>query len=110
MYQIPFLVKNKEKVRFVLYLFSALLIVNFFWSIFNVASSIDDHIVPQDNFYDLKIDFVGDMKMYNVPKTIDYNQELGGKILSISFDLINIMFLIGFMLLLYIDERFEKLK
>lgn len=108
MYQIKFLVKNKEIVRFILYVVSALLIVYFFWNIYFIATSLDESIKPENEFNDPKYTFYDNFNQYQQPKTIDLNKEIGGKILNISFNLINIMFLIGFMLLLYIDERLTK--
>ena len=48
------------------------------------------------------IDFGGIDTLQN--NKIDLNEKLGGIILKIALSLINIVFLVAFMLLLYIDE------
>lgn len=102
---IPILVRNKEKVRFALYIISALFILYFIYGIFTTASSIDENLLLKEkNSISNDLKSLQDLKEYGSIKPIDLNQELGGLILTISLNIIQIIFLVAFMLILYINE------
>lgn len=97
--------KNKDRVRFSLYLLSAILILFYIYSIFITAGEIDKHIIEQANSPKNLLDV-----NLNSQEEINLNEELGGYILKIALSLIQIIFLSNFMLLLFIYEINGKRK
>lgn len=96
--------KKKEWIRFSLYLVSALLIVYFIYDIGKTATSIDDQLLElqEEKQNSLNLNYQVEYKELNL------NNELGGKILRISFNLIQIIFLTMFIVLLLIFEINDK--
>jgi len=94
--------KNKDRVRFSLYLISASLILFFISQIFATSAQLDEHLFESKNELTLDLNF--ENENINEYQEIDLNQELGGVILKIALYLIQIMFLLNFMVILFIYE------
>lgn len=98
--------KNKDRIRFSLYLISACLILFFISGIFNTAEQIDKSILESTENKDK--DFIINNNQQPIKQEINLNNELGGQILKIALNIIQIVFLVFFMVLLLIYEINEK--
>ena len=113
MIQLAILRKYKNYIRFGLYIISALLILYYIVQIFSISANIDKNIISHYEEQNLinNIDYnnlLKDFEFSQSKKVIDMNEKLGGQILKIALSIINIIFLVMFMLLLFIYEKFEK--
>lgn len=98
--------KNKNRVRFSLYLISACFILFFISGIFNTVNEIDKHILSDLN--NENKDFLSLSNQQHIKQEINLNNELGGYILKIALNIIQIVFLVNLMVLLLIYEINEK--
>lgn len=97
-----FLKRNKEKVRTGLYFISSGLILYYIYDI-NVISN-------QLSMYELKDTTSLLLNPYTQNIVIDFTETMGGLLWDISMNIINIIFLVMLMLMIYIDERIERVK
>lgn len=91
--------KYKEELRTALYLVAAMFIVYFFYDTYQICHNMSNYELlikqPENLSFDTKT-------------SIDYRNTFGGQVWNVAMNIIQIIFLVAFMLLLNFHEILEK--